>query len=160
MRYVHPSRKENSSAAGRKPLQMKLNSKSFTFTFLIAISLLVAACSGLPGGSQGSNGTPGSFSIGGMVTGLASGSTGLMLANGTDTLAINASGSFTFKNLVASTATYNVTVLDPPVPAQTCTVASASGTPSANVTNILVTCTIGTQAIGVTVAGLTGTGLI
>jgi hypothetical protein len=139
---------------------MKLNVKSFSFTFLIAISLLVAACSGLPGGNQGNNSTPGSFSIGGMVTGLAAGSTGLVLANGTDTLAINASGAFTFKNLVASTATYAVTVLAPPVPAQTCTVSNASGTPSANVTNVLVTCTVGTQAIGVTVAGLTGTGLI
>src|SRR3984957_7039729 len=73
--HASESQRNSSAEAGRKPLQMKLNVKSFSFTFLIAISLLVAACSGLPGGNQGNNGTPGSFSIGGMVTGLAAGST-------------------------------------------------------------------------------------
>src|SRR5438445_7155278 len=54
-----------------------------------------------------------------------------------------------------------VTVSQPTTtPPQTCTVAAGSGTATATVTTVVATCTTGTQAIGVTVAGLTGTGLV
>src|SRR6266480_2586628 len=48
----------------------------------------------------------------------------------------------------------------PSPPTQTCTVSGGSGTASANVTSVQITCSTGTVAIGVTVAGLSGTGLV
>jgi hypothetical protein len=100
------------------------------------------------------------FTIGGTVTGLSG--TGLVLQdNGGDNLAITANGSFKFKTLVASAGAYAVTVLTQPTnPQQTCTVANGSGTASANVTNVQVTCGTGTVTIGGTVTGLSGTGLV
>jgi Bacterial Ig-like domain (group 2)/Galactose oxidase, central domain/Kelch motif len=48
----------------------------------------------------------------------------------------------------------------PSSPTQTCGVASGSGTASANVTGVQVTCTTNTYTIGGTVSGLSGTGLV
>ena len=47
----------------------------------------------------------------------------------------------------------------PSTPAQTCVVSNGNGKATANVINIAVTCTTGTVAVGVTVAGLSGSGL-
>jgi len=81
--------------------------------------------------------------------------------NGADNLVVSANGAFTFKTAIVANKPYLVTVSVPPAtPPQTCTVAGGSGTATANVTTVVVTCTTGTQAIGVTVAGLTGTGLV
>jgi hypothetical protein len=82
--------------------------------------------------------------------------------NGTaDSLTVSANGAFTFKTAIAANKPYLVTVAQSPTtPPQTCTVAGGSGTANANVTTVVVTCTTGTVAIGVTVGGLTGTGLV
>ena len=107
------------------------------------------ACSNLP---------PTTYTIGGTVSGLIG--TGLVLQdNGGNNLAVSASGAFTFSTAVASGAAYSVTVLTQPT-GQTCTVTSGSGTASANVTNVQVTCSTTTYTIGGTVSGLTGTGLV
>jgi 6-phosphogluconolactonase len=129
------------------------------------VALALAAC----GGGSGSTSStppppppPAQYSIGGSVTGLSG--TGLVLQdNGGDNLAVSASGSFTFATKLNSGATYSVTVMtQPSSPAQTCTVANGSGTASANVTNVAVSCTSSSSnvTIGGTVAGLTGTGLV
>ena len=107
------------------------------------------ACSNLP---------PTTYTIGGTVSGLAG--TGLVLQdNGGNNLAVSASGSFTFSTAVASGAAYSVTVLTQPT-GQSCTVASGSGTASANVTNVQVTCATTTYTIGGTISGLTASGLV
>lgn len=81
------------------------------------------------------------YTIGGSVTGLSG--TGLVLQdNGADNLAISGNGPFTFATKINSGSAYSVTVMTQPSnPAQTCTVASGSGTASANVTTVAVSCT-------------------
>lgn len=105
---------------------------------------------------------PVTATIGGSVTGLQG--TGLKLQNnGGDTLTITGTGTvpFTFKTPVTGpTDAYAVTVLNQPVgPLQICTVANGSGTATANVTNVAVSCVLA-YTIGGTVTGVVGTGLI
>jgi large repetitive protein len=100
---------------------------------------------------------PVTFTIGGTVSGLTG--SGLVLQdNGGNNLAVSANGSFTFTTKVNSGAAYDVTVLtQPSSPAETCAVTNASGTATANVTNVDVTCAAassGTFTVGVTVTGL------
>ena len=145
---------------------MKSLVKLSLFAPIILISLALAACSGVPatsggGGTGGGGGGTGSFTIGGTVSGLAAGGSMTLQNNGTENLTVSANGSFAFKTAIAANKPYLVTVSQPPTtPPQTCTVAGGSGTATATVTTVVVTCTTGTQAIGVTVAGLTGTGLV
>ena len=106
-------------------------------------SVLLVGCrvtSGSAASTPGSSSGP--FNIGGVITGLASGSTGLVLQdNAADDLTIVGNGTFTFKTTVASGKPYNVSVFAPPSsPPQTCTVATGSGTAIANVTNVQITC--------------------
>ena len=125
---------------------------------LVGSSVLLAACGG-GGGGSGSNPAP-TLAVGGTVSGLAGGSV-VLRNNGGNDLTVSANGSFTFTNQISSGASYAVTVAtNPASPAQTCTVASGSGNASANVTNIAVTCTTNTYAVGGTVSGLTGAGLV
>ena len=101
------------------------------------------------------------YSIGGAVAGLTG--TGLVLQdNGGDNLSVAAGATtFTFATKLASGSAYAVTVKTQPTSlAQTCTVASGSGTATANVTNVAVTCTTIAYSIGGTVSGLSGMGLV
>lgn len=103
---------------------------------------------------------PTQYTIGGSVTGLTG--TGLVLQdNGGDNLSVAQSGSFTFATKVSSGGAYAVTVMTQPT-GQTCTLSNASGTATANVTNVGVSCaaTGANVTIGGTVTGLTGTGLV
>jgi hypothetical protein len=96
-----------------------ISTKKASVVFGMLAGFLVAACSGVKGGSSGTGGTggTGSFSVGGSVTGLSG--TGLVLMdNGTDVLPVTASGPFTF--LTSTSGTYAVTVqTQPSSPAQT-----------------------------------------
>lgn len=132
------------------------------------VALALAACGGGGSSSPSQGGSPPppppppptQYSIGGSVTGLSG--TGLVLQdNGGDNLAISASGPFTFATKVNSGAAYKVTVMTQPS-GQTCTVANGSGTATANVTNVAVSCTNSASGatIGGTVSGLAGTGLV
>src|SRR5206468_5171987 len=79
--------------------------------------------------------------------------------NGGSNLSVS-SGSFAFPAALSGTA-YHVTVLtNPASPAQTCVVTSGgTGTiGSANVTNVVITCTTNTYTVGGTVSGLGGAG--
>ena len=121
--------------------------------------LFVIGCAG--GGTQGSNPPPVTYTIGGTVSGLSG--TGLVLENNVgNNLPVSAGAtSFTFTTAIASGSTFNVTVFSQPSnPAQTCGVTNGSGTASANVTGVQVTCTTNTYTIGGTVSGLSGAGLV
>jgi hypothetical protein len=100
------------------------------------------------------------FSIGGSVSGLRG--SGLVLQNnGSDDLAIASDGRFTFPTKQASGTSYAATVrTQPSNPSQTCTIAQASGKVGSGDIDIAVTCAVNTFAIGGTVTGLLGTGLV
>jgi hypothetical protein len=103
-----------------------------------------------------------SATIGGTLSGLATPSASVILQNnGGDSLTLTANGAFTFKTPVTGpTDAYAVTVLNQPTsPTQICTVTNGSGTASANVTNVAVTC-VASFTIGGTITGLVGTGLV
>jgi uncharacterized repeat protein (TIGR03803 family) len=128
----------------------------------IGIVCLLAGCGGSNGGSKKSGGGGGvsTYTIGGTVSEMVG--TGLVLQdNGGDNLSITGNGSFTFKTAINSGSAYDVTVLtQPSSPAQTCTVTNGSGTASANVTSVQVTCAAPAYTIGGSVSGLSGTGLV
>ncbi|WP_206002760.1 NHL repeat-containing protein [Paraburkholderia polaris] len=90
------------------------------------------------------------YTIGGTVTGLGSGSLAL-LDNGANTLTLQANGPFTFTTPVAFNNAYSVTVGTQPL-WQTCSVANGSGTATANVTNVAISCAAA-QAMVSTLAG-------
>ncbi|HET9448586.1 MAG TPA: hypothetical protein VFO35_20105 [Steroidobacteraceae bacterium] len=103
----------------------------------------------------------GTFSVGGSVSGLAG--SGLVLRNnGGDDLPIASNGSFTFATEVASGSTFEVSVATQPTrPAQTCTLADASGTIGGDdVRTVKVTCSTNNYTIRGTVSGLQGQGLV
>jgi hypothetical protein len=83
--------------------------------------------------------TTSTFTIGGEVSGFSG--AGLVLQNnGGNNLTITANGTFTFSTPVASGTLYTVTVLTQPAN-QTCEISNPSGTVTAKVVNVLVTCT-------------------
>lgn len=124
---------------------------------LSAAVLLVAGCGG--GKIEAT--------IGGTVNGLAGNTTLTLLDNGTDTLAINNNGSFTFTTQVQAGQTYGVTIGAQPVITGTqqlageiCTVANGYGIveqSSGNVTSVTVNCVATISAnnyVSGTVSGL------
>jgi len=89
--------------------------------------------------------SPVTYTIGGSVSGLTG--TGLVLRNnGSGDLSITSAGPFTFAAPVAQGGAYAVTVHAQPV-GQTCTVTNGSGTASADVTGVLVSCAANTYAV-------------
>ncbi len=79
------------------------------------------------------------YTIGGMVTGLIG---SLVLQNnGGDNLTVSTNGPFTFATAVPYGSAYNVTLLSlQSVVKQTCTINFGSGTATANVNTVMVTC--------------------
>ncbi len=100
-----------------------------------------------------------SYTVGGTIGGLIS--SGMVLANGSDTLAVNSgASSFTMPTAVAYTSAYAVTVQMQPT-GLTCSVSNGTGTmSSAAVTNIAITCSANTYTVGGTISGLTASGLV
>ena len=94
------------------------------------------------------------YSVGGTLSGLASGASVVLQDSGGNDTTVSANGSFTFSTQVANNAAYAVTVVKQPT-GQTCTVTSGSGSVSgANITGVGVTCTINTYTISGMVSGL------
>jgi sugar lactone lactonase YvrE len=113
--------------------------------------LLLSGC----GGGGGSIVTS-SFTVGGSVSGLQSGESVILENNGGNPTTVNASGTFTFADAVASGSGYSVTVTTQPA-GQTCSVSEGSGTVgSANITTVSVSCASNPAALAM-IAG-TGTG--
>jgi uncharacterized repeat protein (TIGR03803 family) len=100
-----------------------------------------------------------SYTVGGTISGLAS--SGMVLVNGSDTLAVNSgASSFTMPTDVAYTSAYAVTLQTQPT-GLTCSVSNGTGTMgSAAVNNIAVTCSANTYTVGGTISGLTASGLV
>lgn len=101
-----------------------------------------------------------SYSVGGTVSGLLGG--GLVLQNNlSDTVEVNANGTFAFPTKLSKWTNYEVTVKDQPtMPAQTCTVENGAGTVTAEVTDVKVACATASYAVGGVVSGLVGAGLV
>jgi peptidoglycan hydrolase-like protein with peptidoglycan-binding domain len=88
------------------------------------------------------------YTLGGTVSGLSG--TVALLNNADDAITITDNGLFTF-------TTYSVTVLTQPA-GQTCIVTNGSGAiVGSNITNIDITCTTNTYAVGGAFSGLSGT---
>jgi len=106
--------------------------------------------------------TTNTYTVGGMVTGLAATDNLVLQDNAGDNLTVTASGAFTFATSVASGATYAVTILSASgVTAQTCTVSGGSATVGAgDVTSVAINCTTNKYTIGGTASGLVGKGLV
>ena len=130
-----------------------MKTKSLLAFAIVAFPFFLISC--------GSTTAPTTYTIGGTVSGLAG--TGLVLQdNAGDNLTIVQNGSFTFPTALVSGAAYAVTVLTQPAnPVQTCTVTyGGTGTATANVVIVQVTCTTNTFTVGGTVSGLSGSGLV
>ena len=94
------------------------------------------------------------YTIGGTVSGLNTGTSVTLLDNGGDALKVTANGTFTFKTALASGAAYKVTVSAQPT-GEICTVTNGTGTVgTANVTTVVVSCAAKTYTIGGTLSGL------
>jgi uncharacterized repeat protein (TIGR03803 family) len=107
---------------------------------MLALSLGLTACGGGSSSSGGRSGVSASYTVGGTVSGLASGESLTLQNNGGFDLVVTANGSFTFMAAQPTGASYAVTVLTQPS-GQTCTVANGSGTVAdSNITNVAVTC--------------------
>jgi len=102
--------------------------------------------------------TTNTYAVGGTVSGVAG--TGVTLQdNNGDDLTVGADGTFKFLTKVASGQPYSVTVsAQPTAPWQTCVVANGAGPiRGGDITNVAVTCTTNTYAVGGTISGLGGT---
>jgi DNA-binding beta-propeller fold protein YncE len=138
----------------------------YAFCALVVVSL--AACGGGGGGNGGGMGTGGgtgsgsgtgtTYTVGGTISGLSA--SGLVLAdNGGNNLTVSSGATtFVFPTPLQSGATYAVTVATQPI-GETCTVASGTGTITANVASVAVTCKA-LYTIGGTVSGLSASGLV
>ena len=126
---------------------------------LICLSLSITACGG---GSTSASAPPlQAYSIGGTVSGLDPSQSVVLRNNGGDALTVSANVAFTFATKVASGGAYAVTASPPP--GKGCSITSASGTASANVTSVAVICTPTSShdptTVGGSVSGLVGQGL-
>jgi hypothetical protein len=101
------------------------------------------------------------YFIGGGVSGLQGSGLVLHLGSGQD-VAVAANGSFMFPTPLTDGSAYAVTVgTQPSGPNQVCQVSAGTGSlAGSDVTNIAVTCALVTHAIGGTVIGLDGSGLV
>jgi len=128
-----------------------MNSRIPLLSVVMVALLFSLACGG---GSINGTKTTTTYTIGGTLSGLASGATVVLADNTSDSLSLTANGAFTFKTAVNAGGAYNVTVATQPS-GQTCTVTSGSGTANANVTGVSVTCGAPGFTIGGTLSGLT-----
>lgn len=90
-------------------------------------------------GTVSSTSSPTTYSVGGTVSGLSTG-TLVLQNNGTNSTSITVNGSFTFTTELTSGSNYSVTVQTQPS-GLVCTISNGSGTiASSNVTNVSVSC--------------------
>lgn len=102
------------------------------------------------------------LTVGGSVSGLAGGEVVLQL-NGGDDLPVKADGKFKFAKPLIKGHAYAVTVKTSPTSPvrQTCAVSQGSGNMGGvPVSNVAVSCTTNSYAVGGTVSGLSGKGLV
>lgn len=103
------------------------------------------------------------FTIGGEVSGLATGAELVIQLNGANNLNLSANGSFQFPDDLADGSSYLVTVFqNPQSPTQTCTVANGEGVLAGEpVDDVLITCATDLFTVGGSLSGLVdGTSLV
>lgn len=104
----------------------------------LTLGLGLAACGG--GGGGGGSPKPQSYTIGGAVSGLATGESVTLADSNGDTLTVSGNDSFVFPTKIDQNGSYAVTVATQPR-AQSCTVSAGSGSDlMANVTTVSVVC--------------------
>lgn len=92
------------------------------------------------------------YTLGGSVFGLSG--TLILDSNTNDSLTLYHDGAFTFANALPPGTNYQVTIQQQPA-SQTCTVTHSSGTmTNANISDIVVNCSVNTRQIGGQVSGL------
>jgi 6-phosphogluconolactonase (cycloisomerase 2 family) len=126
-----------------------MGSKSRILLPLVAVlGCCVASC----GGGNSSSPAP-TFTVGGTVTGLLSGTSVTLQNNAANDTPVSVNASFSFSNALAGGTMYAVTVLTQPA-GETCTIANSTGViASANV-SVAVTCVPNNYSVGGTVSGL------
>jgi hypothetical protein len=132
--------------------------------WMVAVIALLAGCGeseqAKPAPKPAPPPPPVPHSVGGSVSGLPG--SGLVLQlNGADDLPVSANGKFSFPRTLARGSAYTVSVkTSPTAPVkQTCKVDQGAGKmANANISNVTVTCTTVTFAVGGTVSGLAGKG--
>lgn len=127
----------------------------------LAAALAVLALTGCAEGGGRSGCFLCFYALDGTVSGLSG--SGLQLGDGSHgTVAIAANGTFSFGVGYYPGEAYDVTVITQPTnPSQTCVVSNATGTiGNADISNVAVSCNTNTYAVGGTVTGLTGSGLV
>jgi cysteine-rich repeat protein len=102
------------------------------------------------------------YTIGGVITGLVSGGTGVTLSNGFDTTNFTANGSFSFPTAKSDSTAYTVSISSQPTnPGEVCSVTNASGTISgSNVTTVVITCAVNMYSVGGTINWNGNTGAV
>lgn len=124
--------------------------------------VVIAGLAGCGEGEQAPPAPPAPLTVGGSVSGLAGG--GLILElNGANDLSVNANGNFVFPKPLSKGKTYAVTVkTSPAAPVkQTCTVNQGSGSiTTAAIKGVAVVCITSSFAVGGTVSGLSGKGMV
>jgi hypothetical protein len=110
---------------------------------MVGVTALLSACGGGGGSSEPPPAPPPpppTFSITGAVSGLNG--TVVLQRNSANDQTVTANGAVTLGSALASGSAYTITVLTQPAnPAQTCVVTNGTGTLSANVSNVTITCT-------------------
>jgi len=106
--------------------------------------------SGLAFSFDSASATNGNFTIGGSITGFTSGVLILQLNGGSD-VSLSPTSSYQVGS-VPTGATYSVTIKTNPS-GLTCSVANGTGSATANVTNVDITCTAGLTGTSYTIAG-------
>lgn len=108
-----------------------------SISYIIAFSLMLIHCGDDPKKTPAPTPT---FSIGGTVTGITTG-TLVIRNNGGDDLSITADGSFTFATKIKDGGDYDVSIKTIPAGLSTCTVTNGTGVViNKNVSNIKVDC--------------------
>src|SRR5215469_7661385 len=120
---------------------------------ILLLSLSLSACGGGSGGISTMT-----YTLGGTVTGLSASGLTLTDADGATLAVASGATTFTFAAPLAAGAQYDVTVSSQPTD-ESCSVSSAAGTISGNVTTVSVSC-VNLYTIGGTVTGLSASGLM
>ena len=123
--------------------------------FTLVLSTLLYGC------SSGGGGPAPTYTVGGSVSGLASGATLVLQNNGVGTLNVTGNGSYQFETPLTTNTAYNVTILTQPNN-HSCQISGGSGTVAAQaVTTITISCTLDpSYTLGGSVSGLSTGNLV
>jgi hypothetical protein len=141
-------------------MSKELSKTNFVYSVIRSLLFLTASTLLISCGVGNESSPTATYTVGGTVSGLSSGSLVLKNNSGNDLTVSANSTTFAFATALASGATYAVTVGTQPS-GLTCSASNGNGTiTSANVTNVVVACVppwTGTRQLGVATKGTFGT---